>query len=122
MDKGELYDSFEKMENQAREMSQLLSAMRKEMTQIIEKNAQLEVENNHLRGRLAELENNNKKIDSSDHRLSRSRQNLENLYREGFHVCTQFFGSRREEDECIFCQEIIYGEKWREIDDDSKNE
>ncbi|WP_290033591.1 initiation-control protein YabA [Ligilactobacillus cholophilus] len=115
MDKGELYDSFETMEQQALTMSQLLSSMRKEMTQIIEKNAQLEVENSHLRERLSELESN-KKSKKTSHGLS----NLEKLYHEGFHVCTQFFGSRREDDECIFCQQIIYGDKWREIDGNSK--
>lgn len=120
MDKGELYDSFESMEAQAKNMSEMLSSMRKEMTQIIEKNAELEIENHHLRTRLAELENT-KKSSKNNQGLSRSRQNLENLYREGFHVCTQFFGSRREDDECIFCQEIIYGEKWRKIDGNPKN-
>ena len=118
MDKGELYDSFETMEAQANEMAATLSLMRNQMTQIIEKNNQLEVENTHLRERLAELENNKKIKKNSG--ISRSRQNLENLYHEGFHVCTQYFGSRRTDDECIFCQDIIYGEKWREIDGDSK--
>ena len=53
MDKGELYDSFETMEAQANEMAATLSLMRNQMTQIIEKNNQLEVENTHLRERLA---------------------------------------------------------------------
>ena len=38
MDKGELYDNFEKMEAQTLEMSQLLASMRDEMTQVLERN------------------------------------------------------------------------------------
>lgn len=119
MDKGELYDSFEKLESQANEMATLLSMVHNQMTQIIERNNQLEVENTHLRERLLELENNRRSKKNGG--LSRARQNLENLYNEGFHVCTQYFGSRRTDDECIFCQDIIYGEKWREIDGNSKD-
>lgn len=119
MDKGELYDSFEKLESQANEMATLLSMVHNQMTQIIERNNQLEVENTHLRERLLELENNRRSKKNGG--LSRARQNLENLYNEGFHVCTQYFGSRRTDDECMFCQDIIYGEKWREIDGNSKD-
>lgn len=119
MDKGELYDSFEKLESQANEMATLLSMVHNQVTQIIERNNQLEVENTHLRERLLELENNRRSKKNGG--LSRARQNLENLYNEGFHVCTQYFGSRRTDDECMFCQDIIYGEKWREIDGNSKD-
>lgn len=119
MDKGELYDSFEKLESQANEMATLLSMVHNQMTQIIERNNQLEVENAHLRERLLELDNSRKSKKNGG--LSRARQNLENLYNEGFHVCTQYFGSRRTDDECMFCQDIIYGEKWREIDGNSKD-
>ncbi|MFK5280326.1 initiation control protein YabA, partial [Lacticaseibacillus paracasei] len=41
----------------------------------------------------------------------KSKQNLESLYNEGFHVCPMFYGQRRVNDEpCAFCTEIIYGE------------
>lgn len=107
MDKGELYDNFEKMEAQTLEMSQLLASMRDEMTQVLERNTQLEVENTHLRERLNELEHHNKKS-KSGHGLS----NLKKLYHDGFHICTEFFGSRIEGDGCMFCQAIIInGEK-----------
>ncbi|MBU5900646.1 DUF972 family protein, partial [Vibrio cholerae O1] len=33
------------------------------------------------------------------------------IYREGFHVCHDFYGQRREPDEeCMFCDELLYRE------------
>ena len=101
MDKREIYDSFEKMEQQTRTVSEMLSKIKEELTQVLEKNAELEIENQHLRERLQE-----------EPGLSKSRQNLEKLYKEGFHVCNDMYGSRRVNDEpCIFCQDVIYGER-----------
>ncbi|MCP0886382.1 DNA replication initiation control protein YabA [Ligilactobacillus sp. WILCCON 0076] len=109
MDKREIYDSLDKTEAQTQDISVMLGKIKKELTQIIEKNAELEIENQHLRERLQELEQKNSKEEPG---LSKSRQNLEKLYREGFHVCNDMYGSRRVNDEpCIFCQGVIYGER-----------
>ncbi|WP_155802179.1 initiation control protein YabA, partial [Companilactobacillus versmoldensis] len=36
--------------------------------------------------------------------------NLESLYRKGFHVCQQFYGThRKDKEECIFCTNVLYG-------------
>ena len=36
---------------------------------------------------------------------------LENIYEDGFHICTFFYGQRRENNEdCAFCMELLYRE------------
>ena len=102
MDKRDLYDSFGEMEQQMQQMLDKMAKLRADMTTVLEKNAELVIEN--------ELP----KKAASTTTLSRSRQNLENLYDEGFHVCNQFYGKRRDDDEsCVFCLEVIYGERER---------
>ena len=103
MDKRDLYDSFGEMDK-----------LRADMTTVLEKNAELVIENEHLREHMVEIENELPKKAASTTTLSKSRQNLEKLYDEGFHVCNQFYGKRRDDDEsCVFCLEVIYGERER---------
>ncbi|MEY8661758.1 DNA replication initiation control protein YabA [Ligilactobacillus faecis] len=115
MDKRELYDNFENIEEMSRQMQVRLTDVKAEMTRIIEKNAELEIENQHLRELLRELEQKKHKEEAGiEAGLSKSRKNLEKLYEEGFHVCNvdNMYGSRRINDEpCVFCQDVIYGER-----------
>lgn len=115
MDKRELYDNFEDMEEMTRGVQAMLVSVKEEMTKIIEKNAELEIENQHLRERLQELDQKKQQEETQGETgLSKSRKNLEKLYEEGFHVCNvdNMYGSRRINDEpCVFCQDVIYGER-----------
>lgn len=43
MDKRELYDNFENMEEMSRDVQAMLASVKEEMTRIIEKNAELEI-------------------------------------------------------------------------------
>lgn len=111
LNKRELYDSFEDMGSETEKMLARIEKIKKEMMHVIEKNAELEIENQHLREHLKELETQ-KQNDGQG--LSKSRQNLEKLYEEGFHVCNvdNMYGTRRINDEpCVFCQDVIYGER-----------
>ena len=39
------------------------------------------------------------------------RESVRRIYRDGFHVCNDFYGQRREQDEeCMFCDELLYRE------------
>jgi regulator of replication initiation timing len=117
VDKRELYDSFLALEENTQKMLARIDVMKQDMTKILEHNAELEIENQHLREHLQELESlqaqeESSKTQSQEPQLSKSRANLEKLYEEGFHVCNQFYGSRRENDEpCVFCVEVIYRER-----------
>ncbi|GLB47157.1 initiation-control protein YabA [Philodulcilactobacillus myokoensis] len=117
MDQRELYEGFKSMEAQTQLMLEKCSELRKGMTDVLEQNTELKIENQHLRELLKnnqnQLENpkndDGEEIAQSSSRLSKSRKNLEKLYNEGFHVCTEFFGQHRDEGQnCIFCTELIY--------------
>lgn len=44
--------------------------------------------------------------------LTPSRQNLQKLYKEGFHVCNEYYGKRLEDHEsCTFCLETIFRDR-----------
>jgi len=114
VDKRDLYDSFGGMEQQMQQMLDNMAKLRADMTTVLEKNAELVIENEHLREHMVEIENELPKKATSTTTLSKSRQNLEKLYDEGFHVCNQIYGKRRDDDEsCVFCLEVIYGERER---------
>ena len=112
MNKRELYDSFEELEKQTKFTLSQIERIKAEMGKVIEKNAELEIENQHLREHLHEIEQKQKGKEGTE--LSKSRKNLEKLYEEGFHVCNvdNMYGSRRVNDEpCVFCQDVIYGDR-----------
>ena len=49
--------------------------------------------------------------DPSSKAISSRKENLENIYEDGFHICTFFYGQRRENNEdCAFCMELLYRE------------
>ncbi|WP_071131824.1 DNA replication initiation control protein YabA [Enterococcus timonensis] len=112
MDKRSLYDSFDQLEVELKDTMNQLSEMKDGLRQLVEKNTELELENQHLRQHLEDL-------DKEEHtptrqELSKSRMNLEKLYEEGFHVCNVMYGQRRQNDEsCAFCIDVIYGERNR---------
>ena len=91
MDKKTLYDSFTQIELDTDTTLHQISKIKKEVETLVEENATLLIENQHLRDRLSDLEK---------------------LYEDGFHVCNVFYGSRRVNDEpCAFCLDVIYGER-----------
>ena len=52
MNKRELYDSFEELEKQTKFTLSQIERIKAEMGKVIEKNAELEIENQHLREHL----------------------------------------------------------------------
>ena len=57
MDKRDLYDSFGEMEQQMQQMLDKMAKLRADMTTVLEKNAELVIENEHLREHMVEIEN-----------------------------------------------------------------
>ncbi|SFH75933.1 Regulator of replication initiation timing [Pisciglobus halotolerans] len=113
MDKKALYDTFIQLENDTNATLGRISEVKNEVEALVEENATLRIENQHLRDRLSDLEKQ-KEIskDGIGTEMSKSRLNLEKIYEEGFHVCNVFYGSRRVNDEsCAFCLDVIYGER-----------
>lgn len=112
MDKRSLYDGLNEFEGDLRTLLAHLVEMKDSLQEVVKKNTQLELENQRLRDHIRELnqlpETPSEKVKQE---LSKSRMNLEKIYEEGFHVCYDLYGSRRERDEpCAFCLEVIYRE------------
>lgn len=113
MDKKTLYDSFTQIELDTDATLHQISEIKKEVETLVEENATLRIENQHLRDRLSDLEKQQRSDEEAvEPEMSKSRLNLEKLYEDGFHVCNVFYGSRRVNDEpCAFCLDVIYGER-----------
>ena len=112
MDKRSLYDGLNDFEGNLQKLLEDLGTMKASLQESVEKNATLELENQRLREHIRELNQvNASPSEKVKQELSQSRMNLEKIYEEGFHVCYDLYGSRREHDEpCAFCLEVIYRE------------
>lgn len=111
MDKRSLYDGLNDFENDLKHLLDNLAEMKNSLQEVVEKNATLELENQRLREHIRELNQVDQPSGKVKQELSQSRMNLEKIYEEGFHVCYDSYGSRREYDEpCAFCLEVIYRE------------
>ena len=107
MDKRSLYDGLNQLESELRNTLTELVEMKHALHEIVEKNTTLEMENQRLREHLREL---NQVAEAPAESV---KQEL-SIYEEGFHVCYDLYGSRRENDEpCAFCLEVIYRESGR---------
>ncbi|CAM2783098.1 DNA replication initiation control protein YabA [Fructilactobacillus fructivorans] len=108
MKESDVNEEFNNLKSQSELMSERIGDLRDEVDKVIEENSELKIENEHLRELIAGKDGKNKK----KQQLSMSKKNLEKLYNEGFHVCTQFYGKRRDSNSsCMFCTDIIYGER-----------
>lgn len=106
MEKTKLYEELVDFENKLQTMLGQVGEMKHVVDILLEQNLNLELENQHLRDKLEKTELH----DDGKQELSKSRLNLEKLYEEGFHVCKDFYGSRRDNhEECVFCSSMIYG-------------
>ena len=81
-----------------------VEAVKKNLKQVIEENTALRLENDKLRERLGQIEQT-----APSTRSHQGRDGLRKIYNDGFHICTDFYGQRRENDgECMFCDELLY--------------
>ncbi|UQS86997.1 DNA replication initiation control protein YabA [Nicoliella spurrieriana] len=111
MNNKELYNGLKNMESQTKLMVARFSDLREAMNEVLEKNSELEIENQHLRELLesqTKEAHGQKAPAQKAHKRNDSRKTLEKLFDSGFHVCNQFYGKPRENGEvCMFCDEII---------------
>ena len=106
VDKGNLYDRLNVITQQTKALVENMEILQEHMNSVLKENAELTIENNHLREMMAQQ---NFKADEG---LSDSRKNLQKLYQEGFHVCNEYYGKRLEDDEsCTFCLDVIFNDQ-----------
>ena len=118
-------DKLLMMQAQLQEMSETLEEMSQEWDEVLVTSHNLEMENHYLRERLnashQQLRSpvNDEPVEeiaqTSDLGLSKARQNLMNIYDDGFHICNISYGQRRDNDEpCMFCLDILYGKQTKD--------
>lgn len=116
MTNRQLYDRVEQLKMQVAQQLASLEEISKELSQVIEENHNLTMENLHLKERLDTMDEQSSEVlqapqVSANEKRSQSLINLENIYDQGFHICNLYYGKRRDNDEnCMFCTEILFGE------------
>ena len=94
MDKKELFDAFDGFSQNLMITLAEIEAMKKQVQSLLEENTALRLENDKIRTRLAQLE--------------QGKRYIEGIYHDGFHICNDYYGQRRENDEeCMFCMEVL---------------
>ena len=87
MEKRELYDKFEELSQNLMSMLAEVEAIKANFSGILDENTALKLE------------------------MSHGKVNLEAIYDDGFHICPDFYGQRRDNNEaCGFCAELLYGD------------
>jgi regulator of replication initiation timing len=98
---NELYATISKLENGFIGALADIAEIKKTLDGVLAENAELRMENEHLRDHIA----NAVPSDKSSHNAGKA---LQDLYDQGFHVCAELFGKHRENgEECMFCMELI---------------
>lgn len=105
MDKKELFDLFDGFSEKILLGLNDLELVKKQVQDLLEENSVLRIENSKLRERLSQLEQTT--VGKSTHS---SKEFLEEVYNDGFHVCHTYYGQRLDEDypSCMNCLEVIY--------------
>lgn len=102
MDKREIFDALDGFSQQLLLTLAEVDAIKKHLQAVIDENTTLRLENSKLRERLTQEEKQDTKT------TNEGKENLENIYEDGFHICTFSYGQRRDNDEpCMFCLELL---------------
>ena len=106
MDKRQLFDALDDFSQNLLVTLAEVEAIKKNLKSIVEENTVLRLENDKLRERLGEVER------TTPNKGGQGRENLERIYLDGFHICTDFYGQRRDndEEERAFCNEWLFRE------------
>ncbi|MGT2661212.1 DNA replication initiation control protein YabA [Streptococcus urinalis] len=99
-----MFDAFDGLSQNLLVTLADIEALKKQVQSLVEENTTLRLENMKLRDRLSRHDHENHvKVSPGQGKV-----HLEGIYDEGFHICNDFYGQRRENDEdCIFCRELL---------------
>ncbi|WDF83346.1 DNA replication initiation control protein YabA [Lacticaseibacillus pabuli] len=111
MAKNDLFEQFLDISDEAEQFATRLKALKEEVTKLLEQNAELRMENQSLHERVEELTAKGS-AGKQTKGMTKSKQNLQKIYEEGYHVCSKFYGQHLEPGEsCAFCLDILYGDR-----------
>lgn len=97
VDKKELYERIELLQDQIGQFYQELGALKLTLTELMEENQRLQMENANLR------ERDNLYVEAKVPQ-GEAQKYLRKLYEDGFHICNVNYGGLRKGD-CLFCLE-----------------
>lgn len=81
--------------------------VKKQMQELVAENVRLRLENE----RLQELVNQSTGPVQPVSKPSQPTARLEKIYDDGHHICNDFFSQIREDGDCAFCMELLFGER-----------
>ncbi|MCI5870455.1 MULTISPECIES: DNA replication initiation control protein YabA [Streptococcus] len=106
MDKKDLFDFFDGFSLTLAKNLEEIEDIKKYIQDLVEENTTLRLENNKLRERLAQIQET-----KPGKSLFQGREHLEGIYEDGFHICNDAYGQRREsEEDCMMCTELLFRE------------
>ena len=112
MAKDDFFEEFLNISDEAELFAKRLKALKEEVTKVLEQNAELRMENQSLHERVEELTAKGNANGKQTKGMTKSKQNLQKIYEEGYHVCSKFYGQHLEPGEsCAFCLDILYGDR-----------
>ena len=83
MDKKKLFDAFDGFSQNLMITLAEIDAMKKQVQSLLEENASAKTS-------------------------KQGKRYIESIYHDGFHICNDYYGQRRENDEeCMFCMEVL---------------
>lgn len=104
MNKKDLFAAFDGFSQNLMENLAEMDAIKKYVEELIEENTSLRLENNKLRERLSQIQEN-----KPGKTQIQGREYLEGIYEDGFHICNDAYGQRRGTNEdCMMCTELLY--------------
>lgn len=122
MDHQQILSLIKQADHQMLELSNTVANLQKHVTALIEENNQLKMVNHQLHDSLLAYQQEDDEISKvSDerqievetprvlrHHQSPGQQRLQEYYNDGVHICHQFFGAHRPQDEaCILCLGVL---------------
>ncbi|MBY8910298.1 initiation-control protein YabA [Salinicoccus roseus] len=99
MDRERLFTHISKLEADMNHMYEELQTLKELSVRLVEENVSLQMEKETYEQLLAKEE--------SEKAKSFKQNTLNNLYDEGFHVCSIHFGTHRHGEDCLFCQGFL---------------
>ncbi|GAA3614565.1 DNA replication initiation control protein YabA [Secundilactobacillus similis] len=112
MKKPDVYEDLKALQLNMDQLITQFEQVQEEVTATLEQNAELTIENQHLRELVKREHDQAITPGNQEPQLSKGLQNLVMLYDQGFHICNDFYGERRkDEEECAFCLSVLYGKR-----------